>query len=928
MANVADLIEHHREQLLSRFIEEAGRQGSARGLSRYEILDTLPEYLEALHLLCREGDREATVSKKLRLEETHISHRLRVGYNQEEATAEYLLLGRLISELWEALPPGEQPSPEDKQHLFAVLQGAMDHVVALFTGYTVEDRQAEKRTLRRLDALALELFTEGLSGPLFSERLTPLLSLVQEGLGADAAVLLVADATGERLVPAATTGLWSAGSWREPVALDSGAFVAKVAASDEPVYLPDATDARVLVDGTRHPGDVHSLLGLRMWPYGRLLGVCCIGQRRTRAFEPRARRYFEVLVEHLAGILEKALSPRPAARQVAGECPSRKALLDEERLRLAVESTGLGTWDYDPRTDVARWDERSKALFGLPPDARVDLALFLSRVHPEDRERTRLTLQEALRPGGTGLYSLEYRTTELPGVGTRWLGVNGRALFDASGQAVRLIGTLVDITARVREREAAERERHRVTAILETISDAFMTLDAHWRFTYVNREAERLLGQKREALLGRDHWEVFPGALGTAVERNYRRAAEECIPITFENYYEPWARWFELRVYPAEDGIAVYFHDITEKKQRETEREALLREQVRLREEAERALRERQRAVEVLERGDAVQVMDRDWRIVLVNENLERLAHVRREDILGRRLWEVYPDIASPESPYWREYHRAVEERVPVRFDAYYAPLDVWTNVSVYPTSEGGMAAFFRNETERMRAEQFRERLLGIVSHDLRNPLSNILMTTQLLLRREGVPDTVRPGVQRIATSADRMQRMISDLLDFTQATMGGGIPLARRPTSLCALAETTLEEFELTHPGRLVSSCARGMAEGPWDPDRLVQVVSNLVSNALAHGAEGTPVRVRVWEDGTDTCLSVHNEGPPIPEELLPRIFDPFKRATQSGGRKGLGLGLYIVQQVVLAHGGTIEVHSTREDGTTFTVRLPRSPG
>jgi signal transduction histidine kinase len=313
---------------------------------------------------------------------------------------------------------------------------------------------------------------------------------------------------------------------------------------------------------------------------------------------------------------------------------------------------------------------------------------------------------------------------------------------------------------------------------------------------------------------------------------------------------------------------------------------------------------------------------------VLVNANHERLARKRREEMLGRSLWEVFPDIATPESVYWREYHRVVEQREPAQFEAYYAPLDLWTSVSAYPTSEGGLAVFLRDETERKRAEQFRERLLGIVSHDLRNPLSNILMTTQLLLRREGVPETVRPGVQRIATSADRMQRMISDLLDFTRATVGGGIPLERRPTSLCALVETTLEEFELTHPGRVVSTCARGMTEGVWDPDRLVQVVSNLVSNALAHGDEGTPVRVRVWEDGTDHLFSVHNAGPPIPGELLPRIFDPFKRALGNGGRKGLGLGLYIVQQLVLAHGGTIEVRSTREEGTTFTVRLPRVPG
>jgi len=335
--------------------------------------------------------------------------------------------------------------------------------------------------------------------------------------------------------------------------------------------------------------------------------------------------------------------------------------LNEERLRLAVEATGLGTWDLDPLTGALHWDERCKALFGVPPEASLDYDTFLSLVHSEDREHVHQAVQRVLAPDSSGSYRLDYRAVDPRDGRVRWLSTSGRAFFDASGRAVRFLGTVLDITERVREREAAEREKHRVTTVLESISEAFEAFDRDWRFLYVNREAERILGRPREELLGRNHWELYPDTVGTALEHHFRRAASERVPISFENHYAPWDRWFEIHLYPTEEGLAVFFQDVTERKRRDEERERLLREQTHLREQAEKALRERQRAVEVLEHGEALIVVDKDFRILLVNENQERLSQTRREDTLGRILWEVFPSIAHPESSYWREYHRVMQ---------------------------------------------------------------------------------------------------------------------------------------------------------------------------------------------------------------------------------------------------------------------------
>ncbi|WP_257457991.1 sensor histidine kinase [Archangium lipolyticum] len=474
-------------------------------------------------------------------------------------------------------------------------------------------------------------------------------------------------------------------------------------------------------------------------------------------------------------------------------------------------------------------------------------------------------------------------------------------------------------------REAAEHERQQVTTILESISEAFLSFDQDWRFTYVNHEAERFMGLTREQVLGRNHWEVFPATLGTNVEHYYRRVATERIPLAFENYYQPWKRWFEFHVYPTDQGIAVYCQDITERKNRTEEREQLLREQTRLREQAEQALRQSRRAGEVLEHGDPFILLDKDFRILQVNKNQERVSQKRREETLGRVIWDVFPAINNPESAYWREYQRAMKERTPVHFEEYYPPQDLWASVNAYPTAEGGLAVFLRDVTERKRSEQFRERLVGIVSHDLRTPLNSITLAATTLLRQEDVSEPIRVRVRRIVQSAERMSRMITDLLDFTRARLGGGIPLQRQTGELLELVLTTLEEFETTHPGRLLLSHDPGPYTGEWDLDRLAQVISNLVGNALKHGAGNTPVEVELHEEGQEIVLSVMNQGTPIPEPLRPHVFDPFRRAAESSRQGGLGLGLYIAQQIVLAHGGSITASSCSATGTTFTVRLPR---
>jgi signal transduction histidine kinase/PAS domain-containing protein len=517
----------------------------------------------------------------------------------------------------------------------------------------------------------------------------------------------------------------------------------------------------------------------------------------------------------------------------------------------------------------------------------------------------------------------------------------------------------------------------------------------------------------------------------------------------------------------------------------------------------ERELRISQTA---LEHGDACFVLDPDWRVVFVNRKQEQLSRTPRQESLGRVFWDIFPLTAHPDSPYWREYHRVMEQRVETFFEAYYAPLDLWTATTAYPMVGGGIVVFFRDVTERKRTEsirdfflesgrilasslelgatlrslalivaehladyclvdlfgadgklhrveaatkdealqpllerakafpprlrsqsplalcvergevlafqevtpelldaislsaehrslldalapkttifaplmvrgrklglinlvwrrhtvpvkrylevargvadqaavaidnarlyqeaqeaaRIREEVVGIVSHDLRNPLAAISMTTTVLLKREELSPAVAKGLSRIYAASDRAARLTNDLLDFTQARVGA-LPLHPRAANFLELARQVVEEVQLAHPERELRMVTAGEGHGAWDVDRLAQVITNLVGNAVQHSPQDTPVHISARGEDSTVVLEVRNQGNPIPPELLPRLFEPFRRGDSAEpGRGSVGLGLYISQQVVLGHGGRIDVRSSREGGTTFTVWLPRQP-
>ncbi|WP_369069667.1 SpoIIE family protein phosphatase [Kineococcus terrestris] len=328
-------------------------------------------------------------------------------------------------------------------------------------------------------------------------------------------------------------------------AAGAGALVVEDAAADERVAsLPPVRS-----------GAVGAYLGVPLVADdGHVVGALCV-------FDPAPRAWRDTDVEVLTELAAAAVA------ELELSALSLRYESDRLRWQLAVAAGGVGSFDWDLRTGDLVWDAQMLALFGLDEesfDGRIET--FVAGLHPDDRDRVDRALREAVDT--CGAYQAEYRVV-LPGGGTRWVEARGEALAGADGRAARVIGAAYDTTAG-HEGEA------RVARVLESMSAAFYALDREWRFTYVNAEAERLLQRGREELLGGVLWELFPGAAASEFEREYRRAVATGEPVTFEAHYaEPLDGWFEVRAWPAPDGLSVYFLDVTARRaaQEQAERE-------------------------------------------------------------------------------------------------------------------------------------------------------------------------------------------------------------------------------------------------------------------------------------------------------------------------------------------------------------------
>jgi PAS domain S-box-containing protein len=510
----------------------------------------------------------------------------------------------------------------------------------------------------------------------------------------------------------------------------------------------------------------------------------------------------------------------------------------------------------------------------------------------------------------------------------RWFEVLGRPIGG------RFLVHFHDITERLQAEAARHQSEERFQILLNGVSDyAIFLLDPKGDIASWNAAAERISGYPAEEVLGKPLSILFPPDL---LERGEpRRRLEETVS---QGSYKAEARFFRRDGVPvvlesthtclynqlgAPSGFAIVTRDVTEQRKMVGTLRAN-EERLRLATEAG--------AVGTWEEllDDGKYIADNQF---LALSELPPGQHASFEDVLSK----VHPDDRDYVQD---ERRRVLEADGACEFQFEY-------RVSGSPNGNTrwvechGKVLESRNEPGKKRIigvlhdttklhqfDEFRKLAAGMIAHDLRSPLSTIKLTSQLLIEREGLPQKAVQKVQTIVRKVDAMVKMVERLLLYTQAQFGGGISLDKELVDLETICQDGLSDVHASRPEAEIRIKSEGNCCGVWDRIRLTQVVSNLVGNAVKHGQPGQPIHVLARDEGDQVSLHVRNLGPPIPTELLPVIFEPFRRrrdTQQTSSEGSFGLGLYIVKEIVSAHGGIVQVSSSAAAGTTFIVRLPR---
>lgn len=491
------------------------------------------------------------------------------------------------------------------------------------------------------------------------------------------------------------------------------------------------------------------------------------------------------------------------------------------------------------------------------------------------------------------------------------------------------------VQARLVERETAARRASQESAallssIFESAPIGLAFLDTDLRYVAINAALAKLNRRPVADHLGKRPHELLSPKLAAQVEEICREVLSsgrprEQIPLagrlSKEGELRSWVASFFPVPIPGGGlmGVGVAIVETTEQRR------------------VEQALRESDMRFHLALRNSSVVVFEQDldlrYRWVF-NPHLHR----GPEEVVGRSEQEVFPPSPGRDALVALK-RRALESGEPAQGDVTVTNAGQTREyrAEVEPLrDEGGrligLIGAATDITERKRIEEqmartaaFRDKFIGVLGHDLRNPLNAMKISSQLLLRQEGMSGAQLTSVRRIMDLTDKMSRMISDILDFARGRMGGGIPIERRGVDMGELADRAIEELQLANPERRIAVERSGGLRGEWDPDRVSQVIGNLVSNALLHGDPASPVAVALRGSGDEVLLTVHNRGSPIPESALPALFEPFHASTGAPSSGGLGLGLYIVAEILRSHGARIDVRSSAEEGTTFSVCWPR---
>ena len=484
--------------------------------------------------------------------------------------------------------------------------------------------------------------------------------------------------------------------------------------------------------------------------------------------------------------------------------------------------------------------------------------------------------------------------------------------------------------SRQAHQEASEQRRR----ILESITDAFFAVNEDWTFTYVNRRAEEFLERSRDELVGQNMWDSFPEAVGSTFHEKYERAIEDETTVEFVEYYPPLNRWFEVKAFPFEKGLSVYFDDVTDRMEA---RESLRRE---------RDLTEAVMDTSVA----AIVIIDSSGEISFANEPASDILGADVEALTGDVHNEIgilktldgttIPPEEWPFQNILKEGMTLSEKRyifewpdgtqryisvngAPLRDDRGEVRQVVFSidDITEQVQHERELRAA---KEEAEQANQLKSAFLANMSHDVQTPLSSIMNHADLLRREVG--EEHRDRIDLIKRSSNRLLDTLESVLDLSKLEAGAVEPTLES----LDLADELLGTAEMFQPQAAGQDLALETdVEEPLtaelDPTMLHRITDNLLSNALKFTGAGGTVTLRAHGTGGTIILEVEDTGVGIDEDFQPNLFEAFARGPNQTNTDGNGLGLAITKHLTEVMGGSIDVDSEKDVGTTFTVRLPR---
>lgn len=502
---------------------------------------------------------------------------------------------------------------------------------------------------------------------------------------------------------------------------------------------------------------------------------------------------------------------RGTARDITGKKLAEKRLRDmQSLLHMAAQIGRLGAWAYDVAEDEVTWSEEVCAIHEVPQGYRLNATHSLDFYTPRYRGAMFRLLRTCLDEGTP--FDVETQIITAKGR-MLWVRIICEAEWDAQGKVRRLLGACQDISETKRVAQDAYAMAKQLTATLESLTDAFFTVDREWRFTYMNAQAERLLRRPREELLGKKMTQGFGDLSVSQFPKHFQRALEDNVSLQFEEYYPPFDLWAQAKVYPSKQGLAVYIKDVTERTKAQTEI-------MRLNAELEERVRERTSQLQ------------------LANRELEAFSY------------SIAHDLRAPLSSI-DGFSRALEQ------------------------AEGG----------------------------------NLAPQSQHYLRR------VRAGVKQMAELTDGMLALSS----LSQSE------LIRQEVDLAGMASAILGSLREQLPPRAVDIAIESPLPAFGDPRLLHQVLANLVGNAWKFTSRKEQARIEVGrvQGEQGPAYFVRDNGAGFDPAYASRLFQAFHRMHSSTEFEGSGIGLAIVEKIVMRHGGQVWAESVPEQGATFFFTL-----